>query len=145
MTPDTYPRYLDAFNSRNYDAVLAFMHPDVELITMGYLIKGHAGIREFYRFFHDHIREEIRATSVVADPNHLYAAVVMRLTALKSLDQPVLDAKGLGRFTPVPQGLTVDVNLFLHYEMRDGLISQIKATTYLPHSGGPWHDPEETA
>jgi ketosteroid isomerase-like protein len=142
MNAQRYQTYLAAFNARDYDGVLAFMHPDVELITMGYLIKGHAGIREFYRFFHEHIHEEIRVRSLLADDTRLYAEVVMRLTALRSLDQSVLDAKGLSRFTPVPQGLTVDVDLFLHYELDAGLFRTIKAASYLPHSGSPWRDTE---
>jgi len=142
MTPATYPQYLAPFRHRDDETVLAFIQRDVEFITMGYLIKGHEGIREFYRFFHHHIREQISLRTAVTASDRLYAEPVMRLAALERVDQRALDARALNRFTPAPEGFTVDVDLFLHYDLKEGLSSQIKATTYLPHSGPARHDQE---
>ena len=140
MNAERYAAYVAAFNARDYDGVLAFIHPDVDLVTLGYLIKGHAGIREFYRFFHTYVTEEIQVRSVVCDARRLYAEGLMRLTGIRPLDPALLAAQGLERFTPVPAGVTVDVELWLHYEIQDGLFRTIKAAHYLPVQRGPWRD-----
>ena len=49
-------RFHDAFNRRDVDAVLALMHPDVEIVPItgrleGTVYRGHAAIRDFFRSF----------------------------------------------------------------------------------------------
>jgi ketosteroid isomerase-like protein len=49
-------RFHDAFNRRDVDAVLALMHPDVEIVPItgrleGTVYRGHAAIRRFFAGF----------------------------------------------------------------------------------------------
>ena len=49
-------RFLDAFNRRDVDAVLALMHPDAEVVPItgrleGNVYRGHAAIRGFFQDF----------------------------------------------------------------------------------------------
>jgi ketosteroid isomerase-like protein len=132
MTPADYDRYLAAFNGRDYDGVLSFLHPEVTLDTMGYRIRGHQGVRDFYGWFHQYAREEITPLKIASDGDLLFVEARMRLTGLKELSQAELDRRGFGRFTAVPEGLSVDVILFLHYELEVGRFRQIRCASYLP-------------
>lgn len=136
MTPTTYGDYVAAFNKRDYDAVCSFLAPDVAVYTVGHTIRGHDGIRTFYKFFHEYLIEHITVTAAVGDDRHLFAEGLMRLTGLKELSQEVLDAKGFPRFTPVPKGLSVEVPLFLHYDLKDGLVTVIRCASYIPPDQG---------
>lgn len=132
MTPATYQDYVAAFNRRDYDTVCSFFAPDVVLHSLGHTIRGHAGIRAFYRFFHQYVVEHITVTAVVCDDRHLFAEGLMRLTGLQDLTEEVLTAHGFPRFTPVPKGLDVTVPLFLHYDQKDGLVTEIRCASYIP-------------
>lgn len=132
LTPATYGRYLEAFNGRDYDAVCTHFTPDVAMHTLGYTIQGHGGIRDFYGFFHQYFTEEITPVAMVGDAGLFCAEVVMRLTGLRDLDQATLDARGYSRFTAVPKGVSVDVPLFLHYALQDGLVRDIRCAAYIP-------------
>jgi hypothetical protein len=125
-TAADYDRYLAAFNARDYAAVLRFFTPDVILHTEGYAIRGHAGIKRFYDFLHAYVREEIEARRTGAGPGVFFADVVMRLTGVRALSQDVLDAHGFSRFTPAPQGASVEVPLLIVYELDGELVREIR-------------------
>ncbi|MCC6201902.1 MAG: nuclear transport factor 2 family protein [Gammaproteobacteria bacterium] len=132
MTPATYNDYVAAFNRRDYDAICSFFAPEVALHSLGHTIRRPDGIRAFYRFFHQYVVENITVTAAVGDDRHLFAEGVMRLTGLQDLTQEVLSAQGFPRFTPVPKGLSVEIPLFLHYDLKDGLVTEIRCAGYLP-------------
>ena len=61
------------------------------------------------------------------------ANVVIRFTGLKELSQDVLDERGYPGMTPVPVGVSVDVEFYIHYLLNaDGLIRYIKSAVWVP-------------
>ena len=61
--------------------------------------------------------------------------VVIRFTGQKALSQEVLDAKGYPGMTPVPVGVSVDVEFYIHYILNaDGLIQYIKGAVWVPEA-----------
>ncbi len=132
MDKNRYQEYIAAFNARDYDRVCSFFTPDVVIYTEGHAIRGQQGIRDFYQFFHAYVDEKIQVTKLVSDENHLFAEGVMHLTGLKTLDQATLNQKGFPNFVEVPKGLKVTVNLWLHYDVKNGLFNEIRCTSYLP-------------
>ncbi len=131
LTIANYPRYLEAFNARDYAGFCAFLAPDVAMHTIGHTIRGHEGIHDFYAFFHDYFDERIVSTAGVGDERLFCAEVMMTLTGLKDLDQATLNARGFSRFTSVPQGVSVEVPLFLHYWQQGGLVREIRCAAYV--------------
>jgi SnoaL-like domain len=51
MTHDQFRTMYDAFNARNIDAVLAFLHPNVDWPNgmEGGRVHGHSGVREYWQ------------------------------------------------------------------------------------------------
>ena len=131
MTPERYAEYLAAFNARDYDTVCSFFSDDIVLYTEGHTIRGEEGIRTFYQFFHEYVREQIEVKRFVSDDNFLFAEATMNLTGLKHLSQAKLNEEGYHRFVEVPEGLQVSVNLFLHYDLEGALFKEIRCSTFI--------------
>ncbi len=65
------------------------------------------------------------------------ANVVIRFTGLQDLSQEELDRRGYSGMTPVPVGVTVDVEFYIHYVLNaDGLIQHIKGAVWVPEMAG---------
>ncbi len=135
MNKSQYQEYITAFNARDYDRVCSFFTPNVVIYTEGHTIQGQQGVRDFYQFFHNYVDEKIHVKKLVCDENYLFAEGVMHLTGLKTLDQATLNQKGFSNFVEVPKGLSVTVNIWLHYDVKDGLFDEIRCTAYVPAEG----------
>ncbi len=61
------------------------------------------------------------------------ANVVITFTGLKELSQAELDRRGYGGMVPVPVGMSVQVEFYIHYLLDDaGLIRYIKGAVWVP-------------
>lgn len=58
----------------------------------------------------------------------------MSLVGIKHLTSEKLTEEGFSRFVEVSEGLQVDVNIRLHYDIDDGLFKEIHCTSYSPPS-----------
>lgn len=133
MTEDDYQRYVAAFNARDYATLETFFADDFVLENAGFAVRGKAAFREFYAFFHEHCREEVIFKEFFPGKSGFVANVVIRFTGLKELSQEVLDAKGYPGMTPVPVGVSVDVEFYIHYLLNeDGLVRFIKGAVWVP-------------
>ena len=133
MTEDDYRRYVKAFNSRDYDALMAFFTDDVKLEVAGYAMRGKQGIRDFYRFFHDYCRETVNLKRFYESDEAAVADVVIRFEGLKDLTPELLREHATDRMTPVPKGGVAEVEFFIMYHLTpEGLIHHIRATTFEP-------------
>lgn len=133
MNLEQYQRYVAAFNNRDYDTLHAFFAEDVVLETLGYEIQGKAGIRRFYDFFHDHVRETVTLRHYVAGAGIDFADVVIRFEGLKDLTPQRLALEGYPKMTPVPQGGVAEVAFFIAYHSGpDGRISRIRCAVLEP-------------
>jgi hypothetical protein len=135
MTEADYHRYIEAFNARDYAKLETFFANDFALENAGFRIEGKPAFREFYAFFHEFCREEVIFKGFYPGSDGFVANVVIRFTGLKELSQDVLDAAGYPGMTPVPVGLSIDVEFLILYLLNDGgLIQHIKGAVWQPAS-----------
>ncbi len=139
MTEADYHRYIAAFNSRDYDALETFFADDFVLENAGFAVRGKPAFRAFYAFFHEFCREEVELREFF--PGHgegrsgFVTNVVIHFTGLKELSQKELDARGYPGMTPVPVGVSVSVEFYIHYILGDdGLIRHIKGAVWVPEA-----------
>jgi hypothetical protein len=133
LTAEDYRDYVAAFNGRDYDALCAFFAPDVVLEIEGMAIRGRQGIRDFYAFFHAHVRETVTLRRFIPGPDAAFAHVSILFEGFSDLTQKMLDERGYGRMTPVPAGGSVSIDFFILYEQgSDGLIHRIRGTVFTP-------------
>jgi len=137
MTEADYRRYIEAFNARDYAVLETFFADDFALENAGFRVEGKPAFRAFYAFFHEYCREEVIFKGFY--PGHGQAAngfvanVVIRFTGLKDLSPNVLAERGYSGMTPVPVGVTVDVEFLILYLMNaEGLVHRIKGAVWVP-------------
>jgi len=135
MNEADYHRYIDAFNARDYDTLESFFAEDFALENAGFRVQGKPAFRAFYAFFHQYCREEVIFKEFFLGKEGFVSNVVIRFTGLKALSQEVLDQKGYSGMTPVPVGVSVDVEFYIHYQLNaEGLIQYIKGAVWVPEA-----------
>lgn len=115
-----YQRYLGCFNSRDYDSVVAHFQPEAEVWFGGVVLKGHAAIREFYAFFHDHVIETITVSRFAASEQLVALEATVRLEAIQDLTAERLASQGYPGLVPLSAGEIVALDQFIHYHMENG-------------------------
>ena len=136
MIEDDYHRYIAAFNARDYAALETFFADDFVLENAGFAVRGKQAFRDFYAFFHEFCREEVEFKGFFPGDQGFVANVVIHFTGLKELSQSELDARGYPGMTPVPVGVRVPVEFYIHYKLNgDGLIQHIKGAVWVPEAG----------
>ncbi len=135
MTEDDYHRYIEAFNARDYDTLEKFFADDFVLENAGFAVRGKAAFRAFYAFFHEYCREEVEFREFFPGKRGFVSNVVIWFTGLKELSQQELDQRGYGGMTPIPVGMRVPVEFYIHYMLNDaGLIRYIKGAVWVPEA-----------
>ena len=135
MTEEDYHRYVAAFNARDYDTLETFFADDFVLENAGFAVRGKQAFRDFYAFFHEFCREEVVFKEFFPGTDGFVSNVVIRFTGLKAQSPEVLAEKGYPGMTPVPVGVTVDVEFYIHYMLNaDGLIRYIKGAVWVPEA-----------
>jgi len=137
MTEEDYHRYIEAFNARDYAVLETFFADGFALENAGFRVEGKQAFREFYAFFHEYCREEVVFKGFYPGLGGFVANVVIRFSGIRELSQEVLDAKGYPGMTPVPVGVTVDVEFLILYLLDEaGLIRHIKGAVWVPEAAG---------
>ena len=135
MTEDDYHRYIAAFNARDYAGLEAFFTDDFVLENAGFAVRGKAAFRAFYAFFHAFCREEVEFRGFFPGQDGFVANVVIHFTGLQELSQQQLDERGYSGMTPIPVGMTVPVEFYIHYKLNaDGLVYHIKGAVWIPET-----------
>jgi hypothetical protein len=133
MTEADYHRYITAFNARDYAALEAFFADDFALENAGFRVEGKPAFRAFYAFFHEYCREQVIFKEFFPGQDGFVANVVIRFTGIKELSPAVLAQRGYSGMTPVPVGVSVDVEFYIHYHINAaGLIQLIKGAVWVP-------------
>ena len=111
--------YASAFSNADYDRFSSYYTDDVvlELNAMP-LIRGKDGIVGFYSKMFGQVRESIVPHSILADDRHVALDATSRFTAIEDAPDFVVGALAKGEY--------IEVRVFVHYELRDGLISHIR-------------------
>ena len=136
MTEDDYHRYIDAFNARDYDTLETFFADDFVLENAGFRVQGKPAFHAFYAFFHEYCREEVIFKGFYPGREGFVSNVIIRFTGLKDLSPELLAEKGYEGMTPVPEGVSVDVEFLILYLLNsEGKIRFIKGAVWVPASG----------
>lgn len=133
MNLEEYQGYVASFNNRDYDGFMRFFAEDVALEQVGHALRGKEGIRSFYGFFHDAVVETAEILRFFPGEDADFAQLKINFRGVKPLTQAMLDERGCGYMTPVPEGADFDLEFFIVYERNDsGLIHRIKCTVFEP-------------
>ena len=133
MTEEDYHRYIVAFNAQDYAVLESYFSDEFALENAGFRIQGKSAFREFYAFFHEFCREEVVFKGFYPGRDGFVANVLIRFTGLKELSQEVLDARGYSGMTPVPVGVSVDVEFLILYLLNEeGKVRYIKGAVWVP-------------
>ena len=136
FTEADYHRYIEAFNARDYEKLETFFTDDFVLENAGFAVRGKAAFRSFYAFFHEYCREEVVFKGFYPGNDGFVANVVIRFTGKKALSQSLLDERGYSGMTPIPVGVTIDVEFLILYLLDNaGLIHTIKGAVWQPETG----------
>lgn len=114
-----FAAYVSAFGNADFERFPTFYTDDVrlELNTLPPII-GRQGIVDFYRPMFERVRESVTIHSVVADDEHIALDATSRFTAIADAPDFVVGA--------LRKGDWIQVRVFVHYELRDGLIAHIR-------------------
>ncbi len=138
MTEADYHRYIAAFNARDYATLETFFADDFVLENAGFAVRGKAAFRAFYAFFHEYCAEQVEFREFFPGNQGFVAHVVIHFTGLKDLSQAALDARGYSGMTPVPVGMSVPVEFYIHYQLNEaGLVRYIKGAVWTPEAPQP--------
>jgi ketosteroid isomerase-like protein len=111
--------YTRAFSGAEYERFAAFYTDDVVLeLPSVPVIRGRRGIVDFYSKMFKSVRESLEIHRVTADD----AGIAGEFTSIFTAQQDAPDFV----VAPLRKGESVRVRVFVHYELRDGLISHIK-------------------
>ena len=131
-----YHRYIEASNARDYATLETFFADDFALENAGFRVEGKPAFRAFYDLFHEYCREEVLFKGFYPGAGGFLANVVIPFTGLKDLSNEVLAERGYSGMTPVPAGVTVDVEFLILYLLDEqGLIRHIKGAVWVPAAG----------
>ncbi|MBC7986236.1 MAG: nuclear transport factor 2 family protein [Sphingomonadaceae bacterium] len=132
MTRDDYDRYLEAFNARDYDAVLDHFADEFELVFAGYVFRTKDEVRRFYAFLHAHIAESVRVREFVSDGNMVALEADVRLEGIDEVTPEMLAEQGLERIQTLARGQVVTLPQFIHYHLVDGKIVRALCAVFEP-------------
>jgi hypothetical protein len=123
MQRDKYQQYLDSFNDRDYDKVLAFWAPEFLVTLQGEVLFDSAeSLKRTYGFLQDHVSEEIFVQHYLADADKVFLEAIVRITAHKSITAEALAAHRIRGVLPIEAGVAIDIPQFIHYHLEKGRI-----------------------
>jgi hypothetical protein len=127
-----YQRYIDSFNARDYDAVLAHYAERFELVFAGYVFRTADEVRQLYTFLHSYINESLTVRSFVSDASMVALEADVRLEAVRDLTREALAARGLDRLVTLRAGDVALIPQFIHYHLEHGKIVRALCAIYEP-------------
>jgi hypothetical protein len=127
-----YQRYLDAFNARDYDAVLAHYADSFQLVFAGYVFTTATAVRRLYTFLHTYIRESLTVRAFISDANMVALEADVRLEAVRDLTREALASQGLDRLVTLKAGDVAVIPQFIHYHLEHGKIVRALCAIYEP-------------
>ncbi|GEM_PF-1466199 len=134
FTEARYRDYLAAFNKPDHETLFRdFFAPDVALVTLGNVLRGEAGIRAFYGYFHSCVREHIDLIAFHPCPGGAWVHVAMRLEAFEALTQEGLEAIGITGMPAIPKGFAYENEMFIHYALdENNRLKLLRCAEYIP-------------
>ena len=122
ITPESFQRYIDAFNRADEAVYGEYYHPEVTLVLGGNReLKGKAAIFDFYKVVRAGTKREIKVLKCIPTPTSM--AVELESEFLALVDDPQY-VEGLKKGDRRWQ------NTVVLYEMKDGKYFHIRSATF---------------
>jgi len=121
MTMEEFENYLQAFNERDYDAVLDFWTPEFQVIVQGeVLFDSPETLKKGYAFLHEHVSEEVLLDHYLADGDKIFMEARVRIKAFKTITEEAVSEAGINGIMPIEAGEEYDIPQYIHYHLKDG-------------------------
>lgn len=118
-----FASYIETFNARNYEKLVAFYSPDIRLVNgTGRELIGRDAIVDFYKKVNSVASRKIEICSSLSDGVTLAAELKSTFTA--DADAPDFPSG------PMAKGDRLYINSFVFYDIADGLYVRIRAAIY---------------
>ena len=115
--------YIDTFNNRDYEKLVTFYAPDVQLMNgTGRVLEGRGAIVDFYKKVNAQASRKIAICACLSDGVTLAAELKSTFTAMK--DAPDFPSG------PMVKGDQLYINSFVFYDIADGVYARIRAAIY---------------
>ncbi|MBS0367056.1 MAG: nuclear transport factor 2 family protein [Proteobacteria bacterium] len=116
LTRAEFDRYLEFFNSRDYDAVLGHYVAVPTISFGGITLRSRAAIRSFYSFFHAAVDERILIDAFLSSEERVVLEARVHLTGLRDVSPASIQAEYPGLVIP-PSGKTLVLPQYIHYRV----------------------------
>ena len=125
MTREDYERYVQAFNTRDYDAVFDFYTDTPKMAFFGIEITTREQLREFYSFLHSYVRETVEIEKFASSSELAAVEGLIRIECFRDLTREDLDANGMEQFFPIKAGEVQEMRQYIHYHLEGGKIASV--------------------
>ena len=125
MTREDYERYVEAFNTRDYDAVFDFYTDTPKMAFFGIAITTREQLREFYSFLHSYVRETVEIEKFASSSELAAVEGLIRIECFRDLTREDLDANGMEQFFPIKAGEVQEMRQYIHYHLEHGKIASV--------------------
>ena len=123
-----YERYAQAFNDRDYDAVLDFYAPGAQIGFFGIDLSEPEAFKRFYGFLHSYVKESVIIDKFASSDELVALEGVIRVEGLRDLTADILKAEGLEQFFPIAKGEVQEMRQYIHYHLADGKFTSVGCT-----------------
>ncbi|MEN7537777.1 nuclear transport factor 2 family protein [Aurantiacibacter flavus] len=125
MTREDYERYVQAFNTRDYDAVFDFYTDTPKMAFFGIEITTREQLRQFYSFLHSYVRETVEIEKFASSDELAAVEGLIRIECFRDLTREDLDANGMEQFFPIKEGEVQEMRQYIHYHLEGGKIASV--------------------
>jgi hypothetical protein len=122
FTREEFLEYVNLFNA-NDPGFLRFYHDDVIFELGTTVVKGAAGIRDFYVPVKEHIREKVEVTHFISDATGIAALLPTEFRVFKDWENGYFQR-------PLKAGQVMRTISFGFYEVKDRKFKHIRAARY---------------
>lgn len=123
--PADYLRYVEAFNSRDYDGVFDFYGPAPRMAFFGIAITSRDELKAFYGFLHQYVVETVTVERCAVSEDLCAVEAIVRIEATQDLTRETLDANGMQQFFPIAKGEVQEMRQYIHYHLVEGKIASV--------------------
>jgi hypothetical protein len=132
MNRQSYDRYLERFNARDYEGVLSYYAPQFEISFAGYTLRTREAVLSFYGFLHQYVRESIVIDAFVSNDEMIAMEARVRLEGIRELTPAAARAAGFERLMVPRVGEVLEIPQFIHYHLRGGKIVKALCAVFGP-------------
>lgn len=125
MTKDEFRRYLAYFNQKLYENMISFYADDVVIELPAFSLEGARTIVDFYKDFHQYVREFVEARYLVIDETGIAVELYSEFECLRDYSNPKL---------PFKKGEVRRLLNFIHYDLANDKFKTVRVARYKQYS-----------